>query len=178
MKGLIREYGDWAFGGNASTSRQTRGDGEKAMLQQTWNFLWTWNLLLKPSDDPRHAFIGGGTWVMFDYNRGYNEKTVHLRRAMDIASALPKYVYYFYQSQSARSAEWFRADVASGPMVFIADHWARRPSPAKVVVFSNCEEIELWLNGRVLKRQKPDAGPDTPYSRREKCQSGNRRQPQ
>ncbi len=161
VKGFFREYGDWAFGGNNSTSRHVRGDGEAAMLQETWNFLWTYNYLARPSTDPKHQYIGAATWVMFDYNRGYNAKPCTCGM-MDIFR-LPKYVYYFYQSQ--RDPSLVRSDISSGPMIFIANEWSQRPSPAKVVVFSNCQEVELQLNGKTIKRQKPDSGPDTPYSK-------------
>jgi beta-galactosidase len=63
----------------------------------------------------------------------------------------PKFSSYFFQSQ--RPAEV--------PSLFIASYWTKRPSPAKVVVFSNCDEVELRLNGRTLYRQKPDSGPDS-----------------
>jgi beta-galactosidase len=164
VKGLIREYGDWQFGGNSSTSRHPRGDGEAALLQETWNFLWTDNYYLAPSSDPNHAFIGDATWCMFDYNRGYNANPCTCGM-MDIVR-LPKYVYSFFQSQ--RDPALLRDDVATGPMVSIANTWTQRPSPAKVVVFSNCQEVELQINGKTVTRQKPDAGPDTKYS-----QSGN-----
>jgi beta-galactosidase len=75
---------------------------------------------------------------------------------------LPKFVYYFYQSQ--RDPELRRPDVAGGPMVFIANYWTPRTRPAPVVVYANGDEVELQLNGKVLRRQKPDSGPDTRYS--------------
>ena len=40
---IVRECGDWEFGGNASTSRARRGDGAEAMFQQAWNFQWALN---------------------------------------------------------------------------------------------------------------------------------------
>ena len=64
----------------------------------------------------------------------------------------PKPLAYFYQSQGT-----------SAPMVRIANGWSDRPSPTKVVVFSNCDTVELRLNGRTIARQSPDRGPTTGY---------------
>jgi beta-galactosidase len=49
-------------------------------------------------------------------------------------------------------------------MVFIASNWMARPSPAKVIVYSNCDQIALSLNGKLIATQKPDSGPDVTYS--------------
>ena len=160
VKHFIREYGDFGFGGNESTSRQTRGQGELAMLQETWNFLYEHNRSWSQWSDPKSKFYGDATWVMFDYNRGYYPKQEH-SGMMDIFR-LPKYVYGFFQSQ--RDPNLRRSDIDSGPMVFVASDWAARPSPSRVVVFSNCDEVALSVNGKLIARQKPDAGPDTPYS--------------
>jgi beta-galactosidase len=160
VKHFIREYGDFGFGGNESTSRQTRGEGEKAQLQEAWNFLWCHNADWANFADTKSNFFGDATWCMFDYNRGYYSKQEH-SGMMDIFR-LPKYVYYFFQSQ--RDPALLRPDVQSGPMVFVASDWTPRPSPSKVIVFSNCNEVELSVNGKVLARQKPDSGPDSKYS--------------
>lgn len=162
VKNFTREYGDWSFGGNESTSRQTRGSGEQAMLQQTWNFLWSLNSMDVAFENPQSTFVGSATWCMFDYNRGYAPKQ-EWSGMMDIFR-LPKYVYRFYQSQ--RDPNLLRPDTESGPLVFVASDWTRRPSPSRVVVFSNCDEVALFVNGALVKRQKPDAGPDTPYSKK------------
>ena len=158
VRGMWREYGDWNFGGNESTSRRTRGEGEAAMLQQTWNFLWTFNHLNASYAKPQDVFYGSATWVMFDYNRGHYHKPCTCGM-MDIYR-LPKFVYYFYQSQ--------RESEHGGAMVFIANEWTPRAAPAKVVVFSNGDEVELLLNGKVVARQRPDAGPDTAYAQKKK----------
>jgi beta-galactosidase len=158
VRGMWREYGDWNFGGNESTSRHTRGEGEAALLQQTWNFLWTFNHINATYAEPQRVLYGSATWVMFDYNRGYYVKPCTCGM-MDIYR-LPKYVYYFYQSQ--------REVDHGGAVVFIANGWTARPSPAKVVVFSNGDEVELLLNGKALARQRPDAGPDTAYAPKKK----------
>jgi hypothetical protein len=42
-------------------------------------------------------------------------------------------------------------------MVFIANHWMPGSS-ADVRVFSNCEEVGLSLDGRLLERRRPDRG--------------------
>ena len=155
---MIREYGDWAFGGNGSTTRQLRRDGEDALLQQAWNFLWSHN-----QNGARVGCIGDASWCLFDYNRGYDHR-IAACGAMDIFR-LRKFTYSLFQSQ--RDPRVVRPDVESGPMVFIASYWTPRESPTKVVVFSNCDEVELLLNGRPLARRAPDAGPTTRYNQRQ-----------
>ncbi len=150
-----REYGDWEFGGNNSSSRKTRGDGEQALLQQTWNFAFRHNR--NYSQIP--PLCGDGTWVMFDYNRGYNKKTE--RSGMADITRLPKWVYYYYQSQRDPAGTSAAAGIEAGPMIIIANNWTQRPpAPGKVVVFSNCDEVELFANGKSVARQPPDNGPD------------------
>ena len=144
---LVREYGDWCFGENRSTSRQTRGGGEKAMLQQTWNYLWCGNHLGK---EP--SVIGVADWAAWDYNRGYFPVTFH-GGAGDMFR-VPRYKYHFFRSQAE-----------AAPMVYPAADWNREPgSSGNVVVFSNCDEVELLVNGVSIARRRPDHGPDTPYS--------------
>jgi beta-galactosidase len=73
---------------------------------------------------------------------------------------LPKFSYYFYRSQrdaSATSDRW-----QGGPVVFIASHWTPA-SDLRVIVFSNCDEIELLLNGVSVSRQKPTKAWMTQY---------------
>jgi beta-galactosidase len=92
-----------------------------------------------------------GQWSMFDYPRGYDP----VRAAcgvMDIFR-LPKFSYYFYRSQ--RDAGETGAGWSAGPVVFIASHWTPA-SDLCVPVFSNCEEVELRLNGIVIGRHAPD----------------------
>ena len=160
VRGFAREYGDFGFGGNESTSRHLRGEGEQPQLQQAWNYQWCFNDMSKNYDDPKTNWLGCATWVMFDYNRGYHPKPC-LCGMMDILR-LPKFVYYLFQSQ--RDPALIRSDVDSGPMLFFANYWTTREAPAKVVVYSNCDEVELAVNGKLIRRQKPDNGPDTRYS--------------
>ncbi|HEX8522323.1 MAG TPA: glycoside hydrolase family 2 TIM barrel-domain containing protein [Tepidisphaeraceae bacterium] len=69
------------------------------------------------------------------------------------AAGFPKDLASFYQSQ------WTRADERAGTaMVHLLPHWSH-PLVAKgmiipVVAYSNCDEVELSLNGKLLGRQK------------------------
>lgn len=158
---IVSEYGDWEYyamnaGLNQTewanllqadrSSRQLLSDGETRLLQQAANLQEAHN------DNHNTPAFADGYWVMFDYNRGY---------APDLESSgimsierLPKYSYYFYQSQ--RDATETSDKFTSGPMVFIASEWNEH-SALHVRTFSNADEVELILNGIIIARQKPDA---------------------
>jgi beta-galactosidase len=152
----VSEYGDWEYYAmNAGlhqdswsnllqserSSRQLRAAGEKALLQQVTNVQEAHN------DNLNTPAFADGYWVMFDYNRGY-ANDLEASGIMDIFR-LPKPAYYFYKSQ--RDA----TDPHGKPMVHIANLWTKE-SDLKVKIFSNCDEVELFLNGRSLGRQQPD----------------------
>jgi beta-galactosidase len=67
---------------------------------------------------------------------------------------IPKLDAYFFQSQ--------RNPAVYGPMVFIASNWAPT-SPSTVTVFSNCDSVELFLNGLSQGRKKGTDGTSLPH---------------
>lgn len=155
---LVSEYGDWEYyaqnaGFNQQewkdlleeerNSRQPRFAGEKRMLQQALNIQEAHNDNLST-----HAFADG-YWVMFDYNRGMAPDHEY-SGVMDIFR-LPKFGYYFFKSQRSVSA----TTPFATPVVYIASHWLPQVSQ-NVRVFSNCHEVELFVDGQSVGRQKPD----------------------
>ena len=157
---VISEYGDWEYyAQNAGleqgrwkdlqpadrSSRQLRGAGEVRMLQQALNFQEAHN------DDLKTTAFADGVWVMFDYNRGY-APDLESSGVMDIFR-LPKFSYWFFRSQ--RDAGEPVAGRPVGPVLFIANYWTTN-SPREVRVFSNCDEVALYLNGKLLERRHPD----------------------
>lgn len=155
----VSEYGDWEYyAQNAGlnqdswadlkeeerTSRQLLRHGEARLLQQALNIQEAHN------DNLTTPAFADGYWVMFDYNRGYADDL----EASGVMSLyrLPKYSYYFFQSQ--RDPKQYSPLYQSGPMVFIASEW-QPGSSANVRVFSNAEEVELWLDEQLLTRQQP-----------------------
>jgi len=145
---LIREYGDYEFGGGLSTSRQSRGNGEDGLLQQAWNLQWEHNRNRQMY--PR--CIGDLTWAFFD---GVSGDLAGIKSwGMADIKRIPKFSYYFFQSQKRIHAK---------PMCYIANYWDGKDTSNKIIVYSNCEEVALYLNGKKIADQHPDDGPDRPY---------------
>ncbi len=157
---IVSEYGDWEYyamnaGLNQDvwgellteerTSRQPRGSSEKRLLQQALNIQEAHN------DNFTTPAVADGYWVMYDYNRGYADD-LEMSGIMGIFR-LPKYSYYFFRSQ--RSVEETVAGAPNKAMVFIASEYSET-SAGDIRIFSNCEEVELRLNGEALGSQKPD----------------------
>ncbi len=98
-------------------------------------------------------FSGHFRWTGFDYygEAGYVHGgwpfRLFMGGAMDVAG-FKKDLFYFYQSQ------W-----TTRPMVHILPHWTHptmeQGTNIPVWVYSNCDEVELFINGRSLGKDKP-----------------------
>jgi len=139
---LISEYGHWDYGGGNSSSDVDRMNGERAMLLQARNHQESLNL-----NRGLPFLCGDGLWVAIDFQFFPSGALDYFR--------LPKFSYYFFQSQ--RDPKHIIKNVDSGPVVYIANYWTQ-DSPDTVTVYSNCEQVDLFLNDRLIASQKPDTG--------------------
>ncbi|MCF6360345.1 MAG: DUF4982 domain-containing protein [Cyclobacteriaceae bacterium] len=98
-------------------------------------------------------YSGHFRWTGFDYygEAGYVHGgwpfRLFMGGALDVAG-FEKDLFYFYQSQ------W-----TEKPMIHILPHWThptlKKGTKIPVWVYSNCDEVELFLNGRSLGKDKP-----------------------
>ncbi|UXX81092.1 glycoside hydrolase family 2 protein [Reichenbachiella carrageenanivorans] len=149
----VSEYGDWEYYSNNAglnqdqlpknlriekCSRQLRGFGEKRLLYQATNVQEAHN------DNMNTPAFGDSYWVMYDYNRGYYDN-IEASGIMDIFR-IPKFAYYFYQSQQEPEDQ----------VVLQIASWWTEESPLDVRVFSNCDEVALYLNDEQIGKQQPN----------------------
>lgn len=151
---FCREYGDFGFGFHFSTTRRDRGDGEHAMLHAAWNFAYTHNKLRR-----NQSVIGDAIWVGIDYTRPYFIPAPICKAGVLDIFRIPKFGYHFFASQ--------RDD---RPVLYIANYWKPGNGEKNVVVFSNCEEVALFVNGKEVGRRKAAGGEFTPYQMPKKYQ--------
>ncbi|MFR9533172.1 MAG: glycoside hydrolase family 2 TIM barrel-domain containing protein, partial [Rikenellaceae bacterium] len=150
---MVSEYGDWEYYSNNAglnqhkhskdkrlelSSRQFRADGEVRLLQQAYNLQESYN------DNMTTHATGDSYWVMYDYNRGYHDN-IEASGIMDIFR-LPKFGYDFYASQQSPD---------QNIVLKIATYWDEN-SPLDIKVYSNCDEVKLYLNGKLVAAQTPD----------------------
>jgi len=148
---IISEHGHWEYGGSNSTSDVHRATdipadsypgGEAAMLVQAANHQESHHLNRGLSN-----MCGDGLWVGIDYGSWPSGVYDFLR--------LPKFSAYFWQSQRDPNLDLSYLGIDSGPMIYIANYWTAS-SPADVKVFSNCQQVKLYINDILQDTRSPD----------------------
>lgn len=137
---------DWTDGTHRTNGRHTlRSDYDNSIIGLTVR-----HNIEKLRDIPN--FAGSFRWTGYDYlgetkyHGGWPFKSFS-GGAIDMAN-FKKNLYYLYQSQ------W-----TDEPMVHILPHWThptlKLGTEIPVWVYSNCDEVELIVNGKSLGKQKP-----------------------
>lgn len=96
------------------------------------------------------SFVGGGfVWAAFDYKgepRPFGWPVINCHYGFMDICGFPKDSYYYYKA-------WWTEE----PVLHLFPHWnwaGREGQEIPVWVHSNCEEVELFLNGVSLGRQR------------------------
>lgn len=91
---------------------------------------------------------GGIGWSMFDYNNEVN----YTRTGHVFYSGL----YDIFRFEKP-VANLYKAQVPASehPMVYIANYWTEG-SPRDITILTNCDEVELYVNGRLAGKALPE----------------------
>jgi beta-galactosidase len=156
----IREWGDHVdnWSDQQSRSRVPRAWGESPMHSQARSHLARLDEIMrdrvrKTENGETQRLCGACLWAAIDCQRGYHHNPFH-GGVFDLFR-LPKFSHFLFQSQ--RPAHIHAPGLNDGPMVFIAN-FATFLSPQSIIVFSNCQEVRLAIDGQQVAQQKPDSG--------------------
>lgn len=152
----IREWGDEVdnWSDQQGSVRVARVWGEIPMLVQATEHMRSLDKIYTNAHKPS----GADLWAGIDAYRGYHHQPF-LGAPLDLFR-VPKFDYFMFQSQ--RSPELTPANIGSGPMIFIAN-FATLYSPSTLTVFSNCEQVRIYQNGKLIETRNPDSGYHVPH---------------
>lgn len=145
---LTREWGDGA--GEKPRVALTENEEEQVKQCRTrydqleGRGYFDWCML-----DANERMGGHFLWSYNDYTRGSQETTMYCG-IVDVNRA-PKFSYYMMQSMRDKTIG--QADLYEGPMVFIASYNSPPAGKSKtegITVFSNCDEVKLYRNNRLI----------------------------
>ena len=138
------------YGSETSSSKMTRGEYANDASKQ---FISSYSLTNDywKSVGERAFMAGSFGWTGMDYKGEAKwPGLINQSGAMDVCG-FPKDGYYYYQA-------WWKTT----PIIHIMPHWnwaGKEGQEIRVVVLSNCEEVELFLNGMSLgKKDMPRYG--------------------
>ena len=125
-------------------------DMGSGLLDSTGNVTMSWGSTPKgwvKYTELRDYFAGSFMWTGFDYrgepNPFYYQNCVSSFGTIDLCG-MEKPPFYYYQS-------WWTDE----PVLKLTPHWNHKKGDrVTVAVFTNCEEITLSLNGRVLETKR------------------------
>ncbi len=142
---VISEYStDWTSGNGFP------GAAAKQAVEFTNAFAWPLDYIYG------NKFCSGGfAWCMFDYNNEVNyTNTGHVfYSGIYDLFRYPKSVAYMYKAQQSPE---------DGIVLYIANYWADE-GKQDVVVMSNCDEVELLVNGKSAAKLAPNHYTNLPH---------------
>ena len=161
-----REWGDSVdnWSDQQSPVRIRRGWGETAQIIQAFSHLRSLGedcsrFLTSSGNLQDISLCGIDLWAGIDAYRGCHYQPFY-GGSLDLFR-LPKFDAWSLASQ--RPPDVHIAGLEDGPMVFIANY-ASFQSPTTVLVFSNCEQVRLSQNGKVVGTASPQKGMLVPHS--------------
>lgn len=154
---IVAEHGDWNYGGGRSTTRVTREKnnaqnvkgGDEGMLIQAGNIQESQAMVNSK------GYVGADLyWQYADY-AGFDQGIMTNCGVVDLYR-IPKHGAYFYRSQRDPNVDLSELGIESGPMVYIANLWDQDADNKEVRIFSNCDEVALYLDGKLIGTQGHD----------------------
>ena len=147
MGGVRGDY-RWAFPQTAQSGMRGMGGNRGVDVEQLWSFVRTYDYV-----------SGDHMWTGIDYLGESGWPAKNSSSGVIDTCGFEKDGYYFYQSQ------W-----TTKPMIHLFPHWTWKGKEGEfipVLCYTNCDTVELFLNGKSLGVQGywfPRSGMESKYS--------------